>query len=186
MELEGKVVVVTGASRGLGAALVQEALSAGARVGACSRGPIPAVCEASDERSVARQLDVRDADALAGFVSQVRSALGPVDLWVNNAGVLGPVEPLRVSQPDALAAAVMTNVLGVMLGCQQFARLCREEQHRGVLLNISSGAARRAYAGWAAYCASKAAVDRLSEVMALEEAPLVRVHSVAPGVFASD
>ena len=177
-----KVIVVTGASRGLGAALVQEALAAGASVASCARGEQPL---ATPERQLTRQLSVTDGAAMAAFAAATVARFGAIDLWVNNAGVLGPVGPLRSADMGALGEALQVNVLGVALGSQLYAQHCRVAGRNGVLINLSSGAARRAYAGWCAYCGSKAAVDRLSEVVALEE-PLLRVHALAPGVFESD
>ena len=87
---------------------------------------------------------------------------------------------------DDIAEATAVNVLGVLFGSRIYSRLCMRSGKSGVLLNISSGAGRRAYAGWSSYCASKAAVDRLSEVVALEEAGRLRVHAVAPGVVESN
>lgn len=182
MDLSGKVVVVTGASRGLGLALAQQALASGAQVGACARSELPL---GAAPQLVTRRLSVDDPRELGAFADLVVERFGQVDLWVNNAGILGPVGPLRTAEPEGLQQALAVNVLGVMYGGQVFASLCRQQGRSGVMLNISSGAARRAYSGWAAYCASKAAVDRLSEVLALEE-PLLRVHSMAPGVFESD
>lgn len=183
MDVRGKVVVVTGASRGLGAALVAEVLAAGGKVGACSRGEVPVAADPSF--ALGARLDVRDHAALSVFAERVADTLGPIDLWINNAGVLGPVAPLRRADPAALVQALQTNIHGVLFGSRIFANMCRRQGRAGVLLNISSGAARKAYAGWSAYCASKAAVDRLSEVVALEEADFLRVHAVAPGVFES-
>lgn len=181
--LAGRVVVVTGASRGLGAALAQAALTAGAKVGACSRGE-PAITPGAT--AVVSRLSVDNPEALTAFADEVWEKLGPIDLWINNAGVLGPVGPLRDAPTDELLSALQINVFGTMLGGRYLARRCRAIGHRSVLINLSSGAARRAYAGWSAYCGSKAAVDRLSEVLALEEQPLLRVHSLAPGVFESE
>lgn len=183
MDLGQKVVVVTGGSRGLGLGIAKVALSAGARVAVCSRsgGELP-----EQARLLSEALDVRDAAAVDGFAERVSAAFGHVDLWVNNAGVLGPVGPLRDADPAGLAEAVDINVLGVMLGARAYARLCRRSQRLGVLLNISSGAGRKPYRGWSAYCASKAAVDHLSEVVAAEEVGHLRVHAVAPGVVETD
>jgi len=183
MDLSDKVVVITGASRGLGMGLAEEALAAGARVGLCSRSRGPWV---EQPRLLQQCVDVRDGAALEMFAERVAAAFGHVDLWVNNAGLLGPVAPLRDAAMDAVEEAIAVNVLGVLFGSRVYTRLCRRSGKPGVLLNISSGAGRRAYAGWSSYCASKAAVDRLSEVVALEEVGHVRVHAVAPGVIESD
>lgn len=180
MDLNGKVAVITGASRGLGAGLAEVAHERGMSLVLCSRSrPIlPA-----GPRVLPLELDVSDADAVESLASEAEARFGHVDLWVNNAGLLEPVAPLRSLDVDALRLLLDVNVLGVALGCRAYLRLLHRTGKRGALLNISSGAARKPYRGWAGYCASKAAVDRLSEVIALEEGERVRVHSVAPGVI---
>ena len=182
MDLSDKVIVITGASRGLGLGLAKVALSKGARLGLCSRGQGPL---AEEPRVLQQCLDVRDAIAMETFAERVAAAFGHVDLWVNNAGLLGPVGPLREANLQDVEQAVAVNVLGTLFGSRIYARLCMRSGKAGILFNISSGAGRRAYAGWGAYCASKAAVDSLSEVVALEEAGRLRVHAVAPGVVES-
>jgi NAD(P)-dependent dehydrogenase (short-subunit alcohol dehydrogenase family) len=173
------VAVVTGASRGLGAGLAEAFAAAGHALGLCARTD-PAMPEGPGV--VARRVDVRDADAVERFAAEVHGRLGPIDLWVNNAGVLGPIDPVRSADPAGVAENLSVNVLGVVHGTQAFLR------HAGpapVLVNISSGAASSAYAGWGAYGASKAAVERLTEVVALEE-PGLRAYAVAPGVVDTD
>ncbi len=113
-------------------------------------------------------VDVRSADALESFARRVTDELGPIDLWVNNAGVLDPIGPLRAQSPDALRDHLDVNILGVVLGSRAFAGIVHECDGGGTLVNISSGAGRSAYSGWGAYCAAKAAVDHLSRVLALE------------------
>ena len=183
MDLSDKVIVVTGASRGLGLGIAKVALDAGASLGLCSRSSGPWV---EQPRVLHERLDVRDGTALEAFAERVCAAYGHIDLWINNAGLLGPVGPLRDADMDELAQACAVNVLGVLFGSRIYARLCARDSSTGILFNISSGAGRRAYAGWSSYCASKAAVDRLSEVVALEEVGRLRVHAVAPGVIESD
>jgi NAD(P)-dependent dehydrogenase (short-subunit alcohol dehydrogenase family) len=131
---------------------------------------------------VGRRVDVTDAAAVERFAAEVHDRLGPIDLWVNNAGLLGPIDPVRDADPVAVAANVQVNVLGVVHGTQSF---LRHRSGEAVLVNVSSGAGSKAYAGWAAYCASKAAVERFTEVVALEERGL-RAYAVAPGVVDTD
>lgn len=173
------VGIVTGASRGLGAGLAEAFAASGLRLGLCARSD-PAMPDGSDV--VARRVDVTDAQAVERFATEVHDRLGPIDLWVNNAGILGPIDPLRDADPGAVAENLRVNVLGVVHGTQAFLRHCGPDP---VLVNISSGAASRAYAGWGAYCASKAAVERLTDVIALEE-PGLRAYAVAPGVVDTD
>lgn len=180
----GRVAVVTGASRGLGAGMATRFAAAGLRLGLAARtepGP-PAGAEA-----VTAAVDVTDAGAVDRFAAAVVDRLGRIDLWVNNAGVLDPIGPLREADPAALAANVEVNVVGVMYGSATFARHVRSRPGGGLLVNISSGAATTPYEGWAAYCAAKAAVDQLTRVVAAEEAGAgLRAHAVAPGVVDTD
>ncbi|MCA9509304.1 MAG: SDR family NAD(P)-dependent oxidoreductase [Myxococcota bacterium] len=178
--LEGRVAVVTGASRGIGAALASVFAQRGLRLGLCARGE-PAL--PGGDRVVAARVDVRDERAVETFARDVVERFGRIDLWVNNAGVLEPIAPARDVEVEAFRAHIDTNLVGVFLGTRTFVRHVRARGGEGVLINVSSGAAWSAYAGWAAYCAGKAAVERLTEVVALEEAEHgLRAYSVAPGV----
>jgi benzil reductase ((S)-benzoin forming) len=135
----------------------------------------------------ATAVDVTDGAAVAAFAERVAAELGPIDLWVNNAGVLDPMGPVRDLDPGEVERHLRINVLGVLHGTQAYVRHVRGHGRGGVLVNISSGAALRGRAGWAAYCAGKAAVDRLTEVVALEEAAAgLRAYAVAPGVVDTD
>lgn len=173
------MAVITGASRGLGAGIAARLAERGFSLGLCARhvpdAPAPdAICVA---------VDVRGAAAVEAFAEQVTAELGPIDLWVNNAGVLDPIGPLRDADVGALRAHIEVNVLGVLWGSRTFARIVHDRPSGGTLVNISSGAARSGYEGWAAYGASKAAVDQLSRVLAAEEADHgLRVVALAPGV----
>lgn len=160
--------------------MAEELLRAGMRVGVCARGELPL---AGREGVVATRLDVRDEAAMLSFADEVARSLGPIDLWINNAGVLEPVAFVRELGPEALMEHLAINVGGVLAGTKAFVRHLRSTKREGVLVNISSGAALKGYAGWGAYCAGKAAVDRLTECVQLEEAAHgLRAHAVAPGV----
>ncbi|HEY5109974.1 MAG TPA: SDR family NAD(P)-dependent oxidoreductase, partial [Acidimicrobiales bacterium] len=156
----------------------------GFRLGLCSRNR-PEPPPGADV--VVAALDVADAPAVDRFADEVVARFGRIDLWVNNAGVLDPVGPLADADPAALERHVATNVLGVMHGTAAFARHVRSRPGGGSLVNVSSGAASSPYRGWAAYCASKAAVEMLTEVVGLEEAASGLVaYAVAPGVVDTD
>jgi benzil reductase ((S)-benzoin forming) len=184
LDLSGRTAVVTGASRGLGAGLAQELRARGLRLGLCARSA-PVLAAGTDV--VAERLDVRDAAALGRFTTAVEARFGRIDLWINNAGVLEPIGMLRDVPPETARTHLEVNVLGVLLGTQAFVRHLRRRRGEGVLVNISSGAAQHAYAGWSVYCAGKAAVERLTECVALEEAEHgLRAYAVAPGVIDTD
>ncbi len=178
------MAVVTGASRGLGAGLAAAFAATGIRLGLCARRrPAPP----TGAEALSEAVDVRDAEALDRFADRVAHRFGRVDLWVNNAGVLEPVGPLRQADPVALRRHVEINVCGTLFGSAVFARHVRARGGGGVLVNISSGAATTPYRGWAAYCAAKAAVVMASEVTALDEADAgLRVFALSPGVVDTD
>ncbi|HYD10598.1 MAG TPA: SDR family NAD(P)-dependent oxidoreductase [Acidimicrobiales bacterium] len=167
---------MTGASKGLGRGLVEAFQAAGHRVAACAR-------TTPDLGDLTASVDVSDGPAVHGFARRVVDELGPIRLWISNAGVLDPIAPARSVDPAAFLRSVEINLLGVLHGAQAF--LATGPVPDSCLVNISSGAALRGYAGWAAYCAGKAGVDRLTEVLALEE-PGLRIHAVAPGIVDTD
>jgi len=180
LDLTDRTAVITGASRGIGAAFAEQAARDGLRLGLCSRSApvLPA-----SARVVASQLDVVDEEAMERFAQEVESRFGAIDLWINNAGVLSPIAPIRDVATAAFRSHVDINLTGVFIGTRIYLNHRRRHGGGGVLINVSSGAAANPYAGWGAYCASKAGVERLTEVVALEEAGTgLRAFSVAPGV----
>lgn len=185
IDLANKVALITGASRGLGAGLAERFIEHGLRVAVCARTQPKIEGDSAKILSVAA--DVTDAEAMQQLCDTAVERFGRIDLWINNAGLLAPIGPLRDNDPVEFARHIQVNVVGVFNGSRAFIRHLRQRGGDGVLLNISSGAARNAYAGWSAYCAGKAAVDRMSESIALEEADSgLRVHAVAPGIIDTD
>jgi NAD(P)-dependent dehydrogenase (short-subunit alcohol dehydrogenase family) len=193
----GRVAVITGASRGLGAGLALHFAGEGMHLGLCARHrPVLAARTrptardghvVSSEAPVLAAVDVTDRDALARFAATVVAEFGRIDLWVNNAGLLGPIGPLALAgagaDPAAITRIIDVNVTGVLHGSAVFAEHVRAREGAGTLVNISSGAAANPYEGWAAYCASKAAVDQLTRVVALEEARHgLAAYAVSPGL----
>lgn len=181
-EAKGKVVVITGASRGIGKGMAERMAALGVRLGLCARSSLP-LDDGPDV--VARRVDVTDEGAVLAFAETVSERLGPIHLWINNAGVLDPVVFVRDLDGDALRRHLEVNLHGVLHGTKAYLRHLDAHGADGVLVNISSGAALKGYAGWGAYCAGKAAVDRLTECVQLEEAHKgsgLRAYAVAPGV----
>ena len=178
------VAVVTGASRGIGAGLVATFAACGFQLGLFARTAPPVPAGAT---GLSDAVDVSDADAVERFATAVVERFGRIDLWVNNAGILGPIGPLADADPDELERHVVTNVLGTVHGTATFARHVRSRPGGGSLVNMSSGAATTAYRGWAAYCSSKAAVEMLTEVVGREEQGCgLRAYAVSPGVVDTD
>ena len=183
-DLAGCTAVVTGASRGLGAGLAEDFAGRGIRLALCARTR-PALPSGDDVISV--QLDVRDERAVDDFTKRAEERFGTIDLWINNAGVLEPIKPLRDISLDAFREHIDVNLTGLFLCTRAYVRHLHRCGTAGVLINISSGAAWSGYAGWSAYCAGKSAVDRLTECVQLEEEAYgLRAYAVAPGVIDTD
>jgi NAD(P)-dependent dehydrogenase (short-subunit alcohol dehydrogenase family) len=193
----GRVAVITGASRGLGAGLAVHFAASGMHLGLCAKHRPRLVARTrptaqrghivSSEVPLLSAVDVTDRAALARFADAVVDRFGHIDLWVNNAGLLGPIAPLALADVDEVAQTISVNVVGVANGTSVFAAHVRGRPGRGVLINVTSGAATKAYEGWAAYCASKAAVDQLTRVVALEEARHeLLAFAVSPGLVDTD
>jgi len=183
-ELKGRTAVITGASRGIGAGLAESFAGHGMRLGLCSRSA-PVLPGGDDV--VSRIVDVRDEAGMQRFTDEVVERFGAIDLWINNAGVLAPIAPLRDIELEAFREHIDINLSGVFLGSRCYVRHVRSHEGPGVLINVSSGAAWGGYAGWSAYCAGKAGVALMTQCIALEEASAgLRAHAVAPGVVDTD
>jgi NAD(P)-dependent dehydrogenase (short-subunit alcohol dehydrogenase family) len=178
------VAVITGSSRGLGAGLAEAMAARGIRLGLCARSRPTAP---PSTESVTASVDVTDAAAVDRFTDEVAARFGPIDLWINNAGLLAPIGPLADADPEELRANIEVNVLGVLYGSAAFARHVRTRPGGGVLVNLSSGAATHPYLGWAAYGGAKAAVDMITEVVAGEERTAgLRCYALSPGLIDTD
>ncbi len=183
-EMQGKTVVVTGASRGIGAGIAKECLKQGMKVGVCARNE-PQLDASPQVLTMAT--DVTDSDAVKRFADACVERFGKIDLWINNAGVLKPIAPLRNCSSADVVAHLNVNIMGVFHGTQSFIQHLRDRDGEGVLINISSGASTSPYEGWGAYCAAKAAVDMLTEVAQLEEKKSgLRAYAIAPGIIDTD
>lgn len=173
------VAVVTGASRGLGAALTS-ALQRRGHVVACCSTTRSTVAGARLHRVV----DVADAYAVDSFADEVCTRLGAIDVWINNAGVLGVVGPVRDTKIEEWERALAVNVMGVVAGTRAF--LPRRTE-RAVLVNVASRAAVGPVPGLAPYAATKAAVVSFTLSVAEEERRRgLRAHVILPPSIATD
>ena len=182
-----RVWFITGASRGFGALIAEQALAAGDQVVATARNPATVTARLGrHERLLPLALDVnRDAqadDAVAAALKQ----FGRIDVLVNNAGygLLGAVEE---ASADEVRQVFATNVFGLLAVTRAVLPAMRV-QRSGHVINLSSiGGYSAAFPGWGVYCATKFAVEGISESLALEVAPLgIKVTVVEPGFFRTD
>jgi NAD(P)-dependent dehydrogenase (short-subunit alcohol dehydrogenase family) len=191
MNLKHQVVLVTGASRGLGLALARLAARQGARLIVTARGAddlaaaARALAAAAPEGGAVFALpgDVADPDHAARLVREGEARLGPVDVLINNASELGetPLPALERYPLAALERALRTNAVAP-LHLIQLVLPGMRRRRTGAIVNITSDAAVEAYPGWGGYGASKAALEALSRVLAVEtEGSGVRVYAVDPG-----
>ena len=194
-ELDGKVAIVTGASRGIGAAAAWELSEQGVAVvlAARSAGEIGRIAEeihTGGGRALAVICDVSSFDDVQGAVDQSLDAFGRLDILVNNAGVIEPIARLDESDPAAWSQALDINVKGVYHGLRAAIPAMLGQGgggQGGVVVNISSGAAVSALEGWSAYCASKAAVLLLTRCAYQEYgAQGIRVVGLSPGTVATE
>lgn len=190
-ELSGKAAIVTGASRGIGAAAARELAKQGASVvlAARSRGQIEAVADeivAAGGKALAMPCDVASFADVAALVERCLQAFGQLDILVNNAGVIEPIARLGDSDPVAWSAAFDINLKGVYHGLRA-AIPVMQRQGSGVIVNISSGAATRPLEGWSHYCASKAAALSLTMCADAEYREQgIHVVGLSPGTVATE
>lgn len=176
--LDGRVAIVTGAARGLGAEIARTLAGAGATVVAADVLTDPGPGGAGD--TPARYLDVSSQAQVGALVADVVAEHGRLDVMVNNAGIIVNTPAIDTSEEE-FDRVLAVNLKGVLFGCQAAARVM-VEAGRGSIVNIASQAADSPAAGVFAYAVSKAGVVQLTRNLATELGPLgVRVNAVASG-----
>lgn len=170
-EYEGKVVVVTGASAGVGRAIVRAFAAAGAHVGLIARGRdglegARKEVEAAGGRALVLPLDVADAAAVDRAAEEVERTLGPIDVWVNNA-MVSVFAPIIETTPEEFRRVTEVTYLGYVHGTLAALERMRM-RNRGVIVQIGSALAYRAIPLQAAYCAAKHAINGFTESLRSE------------------
>ncbi len=177
-------VIITGASRGIGraTALALAQMGAALTINARSAEALAQVqkeIEAAGGRATMLAADISDPDAAASLVQRAVDAFGGVDVVINNAGVLEPVARIAQADPAQWLRNFEVNIWAPFLLTQAALPHLRRSPHARVI-NVSSGVVNKAIAGWSAYSASKAALNKFNEILAVEE-PEIMTLAVRPG-----
>lgn len=188
MNMDGKTVLITGASRGIGAAAARLFADAGANVALVARNE-DAIAEIAGDigaKAIAVPCDVSRYWEVEAAVEACRNAFGGLDVLIGNAGVIEPISHLENADPDAWGHVIDINLKGIFHGMRA-AMPVMLGSGGGTIITISSGAAHSALEGWSHYCASKAAAAMLTMCAHKEGAGRgLRVMGLSPGTVATE
>jgi NAD(P)-dependent dehydrogenase (short-subunit alcohol dehydrogenase family) len=179
LDLGGRVVLVTGGVRGVGAGISAVFAAQGATVVTCARRPVEGLPHEF------HSCDVRDAEAVSALIDVIVATHGRLDVVVNNAGG-SPFALAADASPRFHQKIIELNLLGMLHVSQAANAVMQQQPDGGSIISISSVSGRRPSPGTAAYGAAKAGVDSLTTTLAVEWAPKVRVNAVVVGMVATE
>jgi NAD(P)-dependent dehydrogenase (short-subunit alcohol dehydrogenase family) len=188
MGLNGKIALVTGASRGLGEGAARALAKEGAAVMLLARDGalVQKVAQEIGGGAAALACDVSDYAAVERAVSATRTRFGGLDILVNNAGVIDPISDIASSDPATWARNIQINLIGAY-NVLHAVLDGMTKTGGGTIINVSSGAAYRPLEGWSAYCASKAGLAMLTRSIKLETGGRgIRIFGFSPGTIDTD
>jgi len=190
-KLQGQVAIVTGGGRGIGAAVAEQLAQAGAAVvvAARSEDQVEAVVARLREqgaRAIGVPTDVADPEQVEEVAESALDQFNRVDILINNAGVIWPLEEVADTDADEWAYNIHVNLLGPFYLTRTVLPVMIDQRY-GRIVNISSGAAKHPIVGASAYCAAKAGLDMLTKVLGLELAGTgVTANALYPGQIDTD
>lgn len=183
--MSGRVVIVTGGTKGIGRHIAQAFLDAGAEVAVCARSEPETLPEGGGRKASFHACDVRDAASCRSFVDAVGDAHGRIDVLVNNAGGSPPVDAATVS-PRFSEAIIALNLTGPLHLSQAVHRWMAAQKEGGSIINIASVAGQRPAPQTAAYGAAKAGLLNLTGSLAQEWGPAIRVNAIIAGLMQTE
>ena len=190
MSLKNKIVIITGAGRGIGRAIALKFAADGAKIALAARS-VDEINEVAEEISksggtaIAIPTDVSDERQVMAMVSRTESELGPVDILINNAAIF-LLKQIADTSIDEWNQVMNIDLTGAFL-CARTVLASMMERRTGRIINIGSLAGRRGYPEQGAYCAAKHGLVGLSKVLAIEGQPYgIRVNMVSPGGVITD
>ncbi|MDO6798674.1 SDR family oxidoreductase [Shimia thalassica] len=187
-DVQGKTVLITGASRGIGESAARVFAEAGANVVLVARSAndITRIADEIGEKALAVTCDVSNFSEVEAAVAKAVETFGGVDILINNAGVIEPISHLSTSDPVGWAKVIDINVKGVYYGIRAVQPMM-EANGGGSILTISSGAAHGPVEAWSHYCTSKAAVNMLNRCVDKEARDKgIRAIGLSPGTVATE
>ena len=185
LDLAGRAVIVTGGTRGVGRGISERFLEAGAQVLACARREPDEPVKAGGREAVYVAADVREVEQIESVVAEARSRFGRLDVLVNNAGG-APAAEAATASPRFSEAIIRLNLIAPLHFAQQANALMQQQDEGGCIINIASVSAIRPSPGTAAYGAAKAGLLSLTQTLAVEWAPRVRVNAVTAGMIRTE
>lgn len=187
MDIKGKTVVITGASRGIGADAARVFAAAGANLAllARSEAALEELVEEIGAQAMAFACDVADPEAVSAALNKAHDHFGSLDVLINNAGVIEPIARLEEADPAAWGKLIDINIKGVFYGIRAALPLMKPAGG-GTIITVSSGAAHNPLEAWSAYCTSKAGAAMLTRALHLEEGGTgIRAMGLSPGTVAT-
>jgi 3-oxoacyl-[acyl-carrier protein] reductase len=181
--LDGRVAVITGGAEGIGAAVARAFVAEGARVGLCDvqTTVVSTASELGGESvAIGAICDVTSEDDVVEAAQRFEAQLGPIDVWINNAGISRPAM-LHKMEMATFDAVLSTHVRGTFLGMRTAARQMIAHENGGAIINVTSSAGLQGTIGQVNYAAAKGAITAMTKSAALELARYdIRVNAVAP------
>lgn len=187
--INGKIVIITGASSGLGESTARHLADRGAKLVLAARREdhLKSLAEELEARGAEvlwQVTDVTDRKQVESLAAATKHKFGRIDVLINNAGLM-PLAPLDALKVDEWEQMIDVNIKGVLYGIAAVLPTMRE-QHSGHVINLSSVAGHKVFPGGAVYCATKYAVRALSEGLRMEAGDEIRSTNISPGAIATE